>query len=109
MLSQIYYELRKIDNSTEIKVNYSTSKVIIISHSNMDLSEEDGEKITKYETNFNCNNLDIGQETRNVFFFYTRKATKDHRCILCIKDQEDEDASSSTSSKELSVENDKEE
>lgn len=60
--------IKKVNNSLEIKVNYPTSKVIITSHRNFPFIEEDGEKINKYEANFNNNDLEVGEERKKVFF-----------------------------------------
>lgn len=59
MLGQIYHETKKIETSFKIRVNYSTSKVIMISRSNLNIIGEYIKKIVNYKISFNCNELDI--------------------------------------------------
>lgn len=73
--------------------------MIITSHRNFPFIEEDGEKINKYEANFNNNDLEVGEERKRYFFTMIKKQARDY---MCIKDRE-EDVESFASHKTLSA------
>lgn len=87
-LNNIYRELRKINANSEVKINYSTSRIIMTSFSTRKLSEEDAEKIISFETRFNSNELDVSPTTQQLFCLLA-KETKDHKCVFCATEKED--------------------
>jgi hypothetical protein len=83
LLSTIFQELRKINAHSDIRINYSTTKVLIYSQSNTTLLEEDQQKIIEYEARFIGGILDINLKTRHLFCQLNRKRGTDHLCNYC--------------------------
>lgn len=88
-LNNIYRELRKISKESEVKVNYFTSKIMMLSHKNKKLTEEDAEKVIRFESRFNSNELDVSPTTQKLFCLLA-KEVKDHQCVICARTEEEE-------------------
>ena len=87
-LNNIYRELRKINENSEVKINYFTSRIIMTSFSTRKLTEEDAEKVISFESRFNNNELDVSPTTQQLFCLLA-KETEDHKCVFCTREKED--------------------
>jgi hypothetical protein len=59
LLETVFRDLRKINAHSDIRINYSTTKVLIYSQSNTTLLQEDQKKIIQYEARLIGGILDI--------------------------------------------------
>ena len=87
-LIAIYRETRKITTESEVKINYSTTPVIMASYFKYLISDEDLKKVATYEEAFNCNQLLVVTDTQKAFCQKARQlAPADHLCLYCNKDK----------------------
>ena len=87
-LNNIYRELRKINQDSEVKINYFTSRIIMTSFSTRKLTEEDAEKIINFEARFNSNELDVSPTTQQLFC-QLAKGMEEHKCVFCAREKEE--------------------
>ncbi|XP_059447471.1 uncharacterized protein LOC132178909 [Corylus avellana] len=84
MLSQINFELKRINANSQVKVNYASPKVLMISQFPETISEADAEKVINFEQKFNDGRLDVSNKTSKLFCRHAKKQDAiNHNCRHC--------------------------
>nr|QOJ37923.1 ORF6 protein [Grapevine-associated caulimovirus] len=88
-LLKIYKELKKINTRRDMRVNYATTRILMVSHSSQPLPEEDAVKVGHLEARFISGQLDVGKKTSEYFCFLCKKDSNHvSLCVNCGKCKE---------------------
>jgi hypothetical protein len=90
-LKNVFYEMRKINLDTKIRVNYFSSKIFLFTRIPQAISEEYTQKVIKYRTPFSCGGIDASLRTQQLFCKkLNQQGIEDHMCQLCEKDKKED-------------------
>ncbi|KAF7851549.1 hypothetical protein BT93_L3664 [Corymbia citriodora subsp. variegata] len=91
MLSQILFEVNKIEKKTGAKIHHATTKVLIRSTTSnyQEMTDEDLEKSISFEANFLSGNLDVSTTTKIKYCKLVR-ANPHHQCPNCLVEADEE-------------------
>ena len=84
-LNSIFREVNRITDESEIKVNFVSDRILLVSYINRKVDAEDARKIIEYRTKFFESNLDVSADTLRIFCLLAKEENPDHQCIYCVE------------------------
>ena len=83
-LNSIFREVRRIEAESEVKINYTTDKVLMMSPTSKPISDKDAESVMKFEKSFLDGSIEVSATTKKIFCQIIREETDEHMCTYCL-------------------------
>ena len=84
-LFRIFQDILNVSPNKEMRINYKTTKVIVVSYFNRKMSEEDAKKYKVYKNYFLSNSLDADEATKKKLCRKVKQVCdRQHMCQYCL-------------------------